>query len=160
MLTLAITLHERLHWLQQTVITVITSPWPPLSDPAPAATGSAPSALSSGKQHRRTTRETDKKRALAVALAYERAAKGKGHTQRVRQILSEFLRDHFSGEHELPFASVTAYFEQWLAARKAETSLGTHRRYKDAASKFLDFLGPQALRSIEDVTRAQIKRIP
>jgi integrase len=111
---------------------------------------------SSGKQHRRTTRETDRKRALAVAQQYERVAKGKGHPQRVRQILSEFLRDHFSVEQELPFASVTAYCEQWLGARKAETSPGTHRRYGDAVSKFLDFLGPQAQRSIEDVTRAQI----
>jgi integrase len=111
---------------------------------------------SSGKQHRRTTRETDRKRALAIAQQYERAAKGKGHPQRVRQILSEFLRDHFSGEHELPFASVKTYCEQWLAARKAETSPGTHRRYGDAVGKFLAFLGPQADRSIEDVARTQI----
>jgi hypothetical protein len=56
---------------------------------------------SSGRQHRRTTRETDKKRALEVAKKYERAAKAKGNPQQVRKILSEFLRDHF-GE-ELPF---------------------------------------------------------
>ena len=74
----------------------------------------------------------------------------------MRQILSEFLRGHFSGESDLPFASVTTYCEQWLAARKAEISPGTHRHYEDAVTKFLDFLGPQAQRSIEDVTRTQV----
>ena len=69
---------------------------------------------SSGRQHRRTTRETDRKRAQTVADQYERAAKGKGHPQRVRQILSEFLRDHFAGGEELPFSSVSDYSKAWL----------------------------------------------
>jgi hypothetical protein len=93
---------------------------------------------SSGRQHRRTTRETDRKRALAVAEQYERAAKSNGNPQRVRQILSEFLRDHY--DQELPFSSVSDFTKQWLAARKSETSPGTHRRYGDAIAKFLTFL--------------------
>ncbi len=40
----------------------------------------------SGRQHRRTTREIDKKRAQAVAEQFERVAKRKGSPQRVRQI--------------------------------------------------------------------------
>ena len=86
----------------------------------------------SGKQIRRSTRETDRKRALAVALAFERAAKSKGSPQRVRQVLSEFLRDHFSGDQALPQATLAACCQQWLAARKAETSPGTHRHYEVA----------------------------
>jgi integrase len=110
----------------------------------------------SGKQIRRSTRETDRKRALAVALAFERAAKSKGSPQRVRQVLSEFLRDHFSGDQALPQATLAACCQQWLAARKAETSPGTHRHYEVAVKKFLGFLGPHADRSIEEVTRTQI----
>ena len=41
---------------------------------------------------RRTTRETNRARAQAVAEKYEHAAKAKGNPQRVRKILSEFLR--------------------------------------------------------------------
>ena len=44
----------------------------------------------SGRQHRRTTREIDRKRAQVVADKYERVAQRKGSPQRVRQILSEF----------------------------------------------------------------------
>ena len=49
-------------------------------------------------------RETGRSRAGAVAEQYERAAKAKGNSQRVRKTLSEFLRDHY-GE-ELPFDTV------------------------------------------------------
>ena len=108
----------------------------------------------SGKQHRRSTREVDRKRALAVALAYERVAKGKGSPQRVRQVLSEFMRDHFG--QDLPSASVRDFFERWLAARRTETSPATFRRYGDAIRAFLSFLGPRAARGLDEVTREQI----
>jgi integrase len=108
----------------------------------------------SGKQHRRSTREVDRKRALAVALAYERVAKGKGSPQRVRQVLWEFMRDHFG--QDLPSASVRDFFDRWLAARRAETSPATFRRYGDAIRAFLSFLGPRAASGLDEVTREQI----
>jgi hypothetical protein len=42
----------------------------------------------SGRQHRRTTREVDRKGAQPVAEQYERVAKRQGSPQRVRQILT------------------------------------------------------------------------
>jgi integrase len=111
---------------------------------------------SRGRQHRRTTRETNRRRAQAVADQYERAAKGQGHPQRVRQILSEFLHEHFGGGEELPFSSVEEYCGRWLAARKTETVALTYLRYNGTISKFLDFLGPQAQRGLDEITRTQI----
>ena len=108
----------------------------------------------SGRQHRRTTREIDKKRALAVAEQYERVAQRKGNPQRVRQIFAEFFSDHY-GE-DLPFSSVAQYAKGWLATRKAETSPATHRRYGDAVTKFLAFLGTNAERGLEEITKTQI----
>ncbi|MGB7792070.1 MAG: hypothetical protein WBL39_12755, partial [Terrimicrobiaceae bacterium] len=58
----------------------------------------------SGKQHRRSTREVDKKRALAVAQQYERVAKRQGSPQRVRQVFSEFYREHYG--QDIPFTTV------------------------------------------------------
>ena len=84
---------------------------------------------SRGRQHRRTTREVDKKRARAVAEQFERVAKRKGNPQRVRRILSEFYREHY--EQDLPFTTVRAYAANWLAIRKVETTPATHRRYGD-----------------------------
>jgi integrase len=108
----------------------------------------------SGRQHRRTTREIDKKRAQAVAEQFERVAKRKGSPQRVRQIFTEFYREHYG--QDLPFASVSHYAQQWLATRKAETSSATYRRYEDAVGKFLAFLGRQAERGLEEITKTQI----
>jgi integrase len=108
----------------------------------------------SGRQHRRTTREIDKKRAQAVAEQFERVAKRKGSPQRVRQIFSEFYREHY-GE-DLPFASTRKYALEWLATRQAETSPATHRRYGDAVEKFLTFLGSAADSGLEEISRSQI----
>jgi hypothetical protein len=108
----------------------------------------------SGRQHRRTTRETDRKRALAVAEQFERVAQRKGNPHRVRQIFAEFFRDHYG--QDLPFANPNHYTQQWLAARKAETSPATHRRYGDAIAKFLTFLGAAADRGLDEITKEQI----
>jgi len=45
---------------------------------------------SQGRQHRRSTRETDRKRAESVDEVYERVAQGKGTAQRVQQVFAEF----------------------------------------------------------------------
>ena len=108
----------------------------------------------SGRQYRRTTRETNRNRARAVAEKYESAAKAKGNAQRVRKILSEFLREHY-GE-ELPFATARDFINQWLAARKAETSPATFRRYEEVVGKFLSFLGTRAQAPLEEITKTQI----
>jgi integrase len=108
----------------------------------------------SGKQHRRTTRETDKKRAQAVADQYERAAKRKGSPQRVRQIFADFYQEHYG--QGLPFATVREFTTNWLAARKMETSPATYRRYGSVIERFLSFLGTAADKGLDEVTRAQI----
>ena len=69
----------------------------------------------SGKQHRRSTREADKKRALAVAQQCERIAKRQGSPQRVRQAFSEFYREHYG--QDIPLTSVADYASQLLSAR-------------------------------------------
>jgi integrase len=107
-----------------------------------------------GRLRRRSTRETNRNRALEVARIFEKAAKGSGSPQRIRQIFSEFYREHY-GE-DLPFTSFRKYASEWLTARKAEISPGTHRRYGDAVSKFLSFLGPKADRGLDEIGKAQI----
>ena len=93
-------------------------------------------------------------RAQAVADKYERAAKAKGDSQRVRKTLNEFLSDHY-GE-ELHLDTVRHYVHQWLAARKAETSIGTFQRYNGVVEKFLSFLGSKAQAPLEEITKPQI----
>ena len=107
-----------------------------------------------GRQFRRSTRETVKTRALAVAGAFERAAKAKGSAQRVRQVLSGFLAEHF--DEELPAATVADFFSRWLAARRREIAETSFHRYGIATASFLSFLGPRAGRGIESISREDI----
>ena len=109
---------------------------------------------SQGRQHRRSTRETDRKRAQRVALVYERVAQGKGSAQRVRQVFAEFYRDHY-GE-DLPLATVRVYLTRWLAARKPELARATYLRYEKTVEKFLHYLGDDADHQLEEITKADI----
>jgi integrase len=107
-----------------------------------------------GRQHRRSTGEIDKKRAQAIADQYERVAQRKGNPQRVRQTFAEFFRDHYA--QDVPFLSVRDFTSRWLAARKAETSPATFRRYDEVVRKFLGFLGAGADRGLDEINKTQI----
>ena len=109
---------------------------------------------SSGKQHRRTTREINKKRAQAVADEFEKVAQKRLSAARVRATFSEFFRTHY-GE-DLPHASVRAYSASWLSSRTAETSAHSLRVYSLAVEKFLAFLGQRADEGLDEVTRQQV----
>jgi hypothetical protein len=101
----------------------------------------------SGKQFRRSTRETTKSRALAVAAAWQRTAKAKGSAARVQQVHAEFMREHF--HEETPTATVAEFFSTWLAARRREIAESSFRRYGIAVASFLAFLGPRAARGMD-----------
>ena len=53
---------------------------------------------SDGKQQRRSTKETDKKRAQAIADQLEHAAQGKKNLARLRRNFSEFCHEHFGSD--------------------------------------------------------------
>ena len=82
-----------------------------------------------GRLRRRSTRETNRNRALEVARIFEKAAKGAGSPQHIRQVVSEFCVN--MAARSLPTASVRDYCEQWLSPRRAETSPVTWRKYHD-----------------------------
>ena len=107
-----------------------------------------------GKQIRRTTGETNKKRAQVVAEQFERVAQGKGKPQRVRQTLTEFYREHYGVE--LPFSNARDFAQKWLASRRVETSPATFGRYEHVVAKWLAFLGDAADRGLDEISKSQI----
>ena len=107
-----------------------------------------------GKQHRRSTGETVKSRALEVAKQFERASKGKGNRHRVRNTFADFYREHFG--IDLPFSSVRTHCQNWLAPRKAKTSIATYARYARTLKRFLDFLGDDAEKDLNEIVPVQI----
>ena len=107
-----------------------------------------------GIQHRRTTRETNKLRALRVAEQFERVAQRKLSASRVRATFAEFYRAHY--KEDLPHVSVRDYAQRWLASRKTETSALSQNLYRVALEKLLAFLGERANASLDEITRAEI----
>jgi integrase len=107
-----------------------------------------------GKQHRRSTGETTKTRALEVAKQFERVSKGKGNRQRVRNTFADFYREHFG--IDLPFASVRTYCQNWLSTRTVETAKATSSRYEIIVERFLESLGESAETDLNEITKSQI----
>ena len=109
---------------------------------------------SAGKQYRRSTHETNRRRAQAVAEEFESAAQSTRPLSRITESFREFVAKHHG--QKLPATTVRGYFEQWLGARQATAAVATIRRYRNAIDRFLAFLGDGADRSLEEVTREQV----
>jgi integrase len=107
-----------------------------------------------GKQHRRSTGETQKTRALEVAKQFERAGKGKGSPHRVKATFADFYREHYG--IELPFSNVRTYCQNWLSTRKAETRPATYSRYEKTIERLLETLGDSAEKDLNEVTKSHV----
>jgi hypothetical protein len=104
-----------------------------------------------GKQHRRSTRQTDRKKALKVAEQYEQVGKRKLAPRTVRETLAELYREIYS--ETLPVATVRKFIADWLQTKESEVSAGTLAFYKKSIAKFLKFLGPAADLDLASITR-------
>jgi integrase len=107
-----------------------------------------------GKQCRRTTRETNEKKARQIAQHYEQVAQKKLKPHKVRETLSELYRQVY-GE-VVPTATVRQYVEIWLAVKEHETATATYAAYQKSTAKFLAFLGMDAERDIAEIRQAHI----
>jgi integrase len=111
-----------------------------------------------GVLHLRSTRHTDKGKALAAALDFEAAeelAKEGNLTEaQARDILNEILRRGGVGE-QLTARSAREYLNDWLTGEKRNPA--TAERYGKVVEGFLEHLGPQADRPLRFVQRKQVR---
>jgi integrase len=107
-----------------------------------------------GKQHRRSTKETSKTRALEVARQFERVAKGKGNAHKIRNTFAEFYREHYGVD--LPFSNVRSHCENWLSGHKAEISESTFSSYRKSIERLLEYLGDDAGKDLTDISKPRI----
>jgi len=89
-----------------------------------------------GKQHRKSTRETDRKRAAKIAEEFERVAQRKGNAKRVRETFAGIYRQMY-GE-ELPHRTVSAFVHDWLTQKRPETSRAAMDSYEKTMRAFLE----------------------
>jgi integrase len=107
-----------------------------------------------GRQHRKSTEQTDRKKALEIAKHYELVAQRKIKPQKVRETLSQLYSEIY-GE-TVPIATLREYVEDWLKIKEPETAPATLAGYRKSTTKFVDYLGTAADRDISEIGRTHI----
>ncbi len=107
-----------------------------------------------GRQIFRSTGETDKARALAVALAWEEAANGPRPESpgQARKVMEELLAGVLGRDRGR--AKCGEYLERWLAAMEGTVEPGTLTFYRGAAGAFVREIGPE--REVGGVTAEEV----
>lgn len=135
------------------------------------------------KQIRKSTGETNKKKALARAVDMERAAQGaipegEEPMQQIKAIHTQLgveiaqatlttvsLRKHFSaimriltGE-EMKIVTIAAWCNEWLTRKARDSSKATMARYRGHAKAFIEWLGEtRASKPLESITTSDMER--
>lgn len=109
-----------------------------------------------GRQLKRSTRETNRHRALAIAQAWESAeALGReGYLtteEQFRRVLTQGF-ERITGKKLRPEPTVREWLERWLKTEHGAVAQSTHERYTQIVRDFLAFLGTRAELRLEGLT--------
>src|SRR5262249_42951099 len=99
--------------------------------------------LPNGRRTTRSTKQTDRRKAQAVAEALEKTARmareGILQDSAARKTISDLYE--LTNGQSLPSSKTRAYFKSWLDEKEPETAVSTHRKYSEVIYRFLSFLG-------------------
>lgn len=113
-----------------------------------------------GRQIWRSTKQTNRKKAMAVAVEYELAEKKAGQgtltENHARKVLAEILERTGTGE-TLRSPSASTYFTEWLAAKEQAKAGGTYDRYEKAVREFLKSLGARSRNPVAAITASHVE---
>jgi integrase len=110
--------------------------------------------LPDGRRTQRSTKLTDRKGAMKLALQWEQAAANRITESQARRVLSD-IHEQIHGTR-LASPSVTEFVAQWLGRKQGETKAITHTAYRHAVDEFAAFLGDKASQPIHYVTPSQV----
>ena len=114
--------------------------------------------LPDGRRAHRSTRQTDRKKALEVARTLERATQKARAGELTEATIRKFLSDVLEsvGESPLRTETVRAFFASWLEDKAGSTKPAVYRLYTQVSGHFLAFLGPRADKALSGVTPRDI----
>lgn len=107
-----------------------------------------------GRRIKRSTKETNRKKAEAIALKLEEVARKKKTFKQVRGIIED-LRTEITGE-QVVRTTVRDYVATWLAEKANETKETSMQTYRSATAKLLTCLGAKADEGMTEITRHDI----
>jgi hypothetical protein len=101
---------------------------------------------SDGVLHLRSTKQTNRSKALSVAVDYERIDKQLGNGEmvesQVRQVVNDILER--AGEPALPSPITRVWLREWVQEKEFSKSEGTAERYKGVIEGFINHLAGRA----------------
>jgi integrase len=107
-------------------------------------------------QLQRTTKQTDRRKAIEFAQKLENAARGNALTEiQARKILAEIYTIRNPGE-TLPGSKARDFFKSWVANKIRETAPTTGDKYARAIDSFIESLGNRAEIDISAITSRDI----
>jgi len=109
-----------------------------------------------GRRLKRSTATINRKQADKIADEFEEAARRKRTAIQVRRVISQLHRE-ITGD-DFSHTSVRGFIDSWLERKEPEVARSTLAFYRNAASKFLTFLGLAAEQDLTAVTRDQLTR--
>src|SRR6476659_1939965 len=111
-----------------------------------------------GRRLKKSTKQTDRGKALEVCLALERAenmaARGTLTETRARELIGEVL-ERTSGD-TLPFYTAEAWLRDWLRGKQISKSEGPHVKYSHTIESFINHLDQRAKINIAAITPKDI----
>jgi integrase len=114
--------------------------------------------LGQSRQLQRTTKHTDRRKALQFAQKLENAALGSTLTDiQARKVLAEIYTLHNPGE-KLPGSSAREFFTSWASNKVRETAKATGDTYTNTAKAFVESLGDRAKLDVSAITPQDILR--
>jgi integrase len=105
---------------------------------------------------KRSTATVNRKQAQKIADEYEAAARRKRTALQVRRVITQ-LHQEITGD-EVSQTSLRNFLNSWLGRKASETAHSTLAFYRNAANKFLAFLGDTADADLTEITREHITR--
>lgn len=113
-----------------------------------------------GRRILRSTKQSDRQSAYAVALEFERASKlarrGELVEAQAREVLRDIIKRADIGE-TIQSASIKSHFDGWLAGKKARKAEATGERYGMAVDAFLKSLGKRASLPLTSLTARDVE---
>jgi integrase len=115
--------------------------------------------LADGRRAFRSTKQTERKKALEFCLKLDKAAAaaraGELTEIQARKILDDILES--TGSDKLGVETARAFFSKWITSKELSTKPSTALHYKKTVRKFLEFLDGRADKSVAAISVRDIE---
>lgn len=112
-----------------------------------------------GRRVKRSTKQTDRKKAALIAAEWERvhvqARRAGVSTRQIQKVLNDLLEK--TNEETIVTPSTERYLREWLTGIETKKARGTYERYKHTVDLFLDHLKGGARSPVTSVSSSHIE---